>query len=107
MSHEAGDIRRGALVRGLLREVDEGSKGVCEGVCSALRFCVIESSIVPRESRRKSCNATVEKQNCGVSFVGTDEAWVMMMGGGSLGTWLTASSLEDFDQMKLASMSVL
>jgi len=45
--------------RGLLRDVDEGSKGVCAGVCSAFRFCVIESSIVPREMRRKSGNLSI------------------------------------------------
>jgi hypothetical protein len=27
------------------------------------------------------CNATVEKQNCGVSLVGGEDAWVMMMVG--------------------------
>jgi hypothetical protein len=35
-------------------EVDAGSKGREDGVRSAFRFCVIESSTVPRDMRRKS-----------------------------------------------------
>lgn len=34
--------------------VEEGSKPEREGVRSALRFCVMESSIVLRDTRRKS-----------------------------------------------------
>ena len=34
--------------------VEEGSKPRREGVSRALRFCVIESSVVARERRRKS-----------------------------------------------------
>lgn len=34
--------------------VEEGSKRVLEGVMRALRFWVMESSIVPRDIRRKS-----------------------------------------------------
>lgn len=30
------------------------------------------------------CNATVEKQNCGVSLVGGEDACVMMMAGGGI-----------------------
>lgn len=40
-----------------LDEVDEGLNGVEDGVKSALRFCVIESSIVERERRRKSAES--------------------------------------------------
>lgn len=54
MSHAEGDIRRGVEERGLRRDVEDGSKGVCAGVCRAFRFCVIESSIVPRDMRKKS-----------------------------------------------------
>lgn len=35
-------------------DVVDGLNGVEEGVDSALRFCVMESSIVERERRRKS-----------------------------------------------------
>lgn len=35
-------------------DVDVGSKPRCAGVSSALRFCVIESSIVLRDMRKKS-----------------------------------------------------
>lgn len=35
-------------------DVEDGLNGVEDGVKRALRFCVIESSIVPREMRRKS-----------------------------------------------------
>lgn len=35
-------------------DVEDGLNGVVEGVKSAFKFCVIESSIVPREMRRKS-----------------------------------------------------
>jgi hypothetical protein len=35
-------------------DVDDGLNGVDDGVNRALRFCVIESSIVLRERRRKS-----------------------------------------------------
>jgi hypothetical protein len=35
-------------------DVDDGSKGAEEGVSSAFKFCVIESSIVLRDMRRKS-----------------------------------------------------
>lgn len=34
--------------------VDVGSKPRCAGVSSALRFCVIESSMLLRDMRRKS-----------------------------------------------------
>jgi hypothetical protein len=37
-----------------LLDVEEGSKPRWPGVRSALRFCVIESSVVLREMRRKS-----------------------------------------------------
>ena len=57
MSHAEDGIRRGVEERGVLRDVDNGSKGVCAGVCSAFRFCVIESSIVPRDIRRKSASS--------------------------------------------------
>lgn len=48
-----------------------------EGVIRALRFWVMLSSMEDREMRRKSRNAIVEKQNCGVRF-GGGEASVMM-----------------------------
>lgn len=35
-------------------EVEEGSKPAVEGVMSAFRFCVIESSIAALDIRRKS-----------------------------------------------------
>lgn len=35
-------------------ELEDGSQGVLAGVRRALRFCVIESSIVDLERRRKS-----------------------------------------------------
>lgn len=37
-------------------DVDEGLNGVAPGINRALRFCVIESSIVLRDMRRKSVN---------------------------------------------------
>lgn len=40
--------------RGVRWEVECGSKPAEAGVRRALRFCVMESSIVPRERRRKS-----------------------------------------------------
>lgn len=72
-------------------DVDEGSNADRDGVTSALRFCVIESSMEDLESRRKSevkrkskmisrvyqkpvlltrnipRKVPYEKQNCGVS----------------------------------------
>lgn len=35
-------------------DVEEGSKPAAAGVCSALRFCVMESSIDALDMRRKS-----------------------------------------------------
>jgi len=58
-------------------EVLEGSKPAVDGVRRALRFCVILSSIVEREIRRKSLNATVEKQNCGVKLGRGDDSVMM------------------------------
>lgn len=47
--------------------VEAGSKPAVEGVRSALRFCVMLSSIEARDIRRKSFRTVVLKQNCGVS----------------------------------------
>ena len=46
-----GRLPRGSICRSA---VDEGSKRDLDGVIRALRFWVIESSIVPRDIRRKS-----------------------------------------------------
>lgn len=42
--------------RGVRIEVEEGSNAVDEGVSSALRFCVMLSSIEARDMRRKSAS---------------------------------------------------
>ena len=48
-----------------------GSHLVSPGVSSELRFCVIESSIVARDRRRKSRSCVELKQNCGVNAGGS------------------------------------
>jgi len=58
-------------------DVEAGSNPAAEGVIRAFRFWVMLSSMEDREMRRKSRNATVEKQNCGVRL-GGGEASVMM-----------------------------
>ena len=83
--------------------MEEGSKPRCAGVASALRFCVIESSTVPRDMRRKSDgnplalvsvgrqqrgqrvlprSATWLKQNCGVRRGGCGRGCDIGGGGG-------------------------
>lgn len=66
--HACGSV--GCLSTGRIcrSDVVSGSHGFLEGVIKALRFCIIESSIMPRDSRRKSRSAVWLKQNCGVRF---------------------------------------
>lgn len=49
-------VEEGWIWRGRAGRVDvlRGSNRAVEGVMSALRFCIMESSIVEREMRRKS-----------------------------------------------------
>ena len=69
-------------VGGALTDVLFGEKGdEVDGVRSAFRLFVIESSIVLRESRRKSRNKRVLKQNCGLK-AGAGVAWDMIRIGG-------------------------
>lgn len=48
--------------------VEDGSKGCFDGVTKALRFCTIESSIMPRDIRKKSRSALSLKQNWGANL---------------------------------------
>jgi len=64
---EDGEILLVCEALGLRMLVEEESKPAVEGVRSALRFCVMLSSIEARDSRRKSFKTVVLKQNCGVS----------------------------------------
>lgn len=58
---------------GLRMDVDAGSKGaVLAGVINAFRFVEMLSSMLARDSRRKSRNTRVLKQNCGVSSAGVE-----------------------------------
>ena len=52
--HEVSGMCLDLGPRGMRVEVEEGSKPVVEGVIRALRFCVMLSSIAPRDIRRKS-----------------------------------------------------
>lgn len=63
----------------LRTDVDAGSKGdVDDGVRRALRFVEMLSSILERDSRRKSRSTRVLKQNCGVNWAGADVGFDMI-----------------------------
>lgn len=64
LEQEAGS--RGRLPSGKIcrSAVNDGSKRGLDGVIRAFRFCVIESSIVPRDSRRKSALEGVRLAEC-------------------------------------------
>ena len=49
---EIGCLRGAGVVERV--DVDEGLKGIRDGVTRALRFCIMLSSVVARERRRKS-----------------------------------------------------
>ncbi len=104
----------------------DASNGEAAGVTSALRFWVMESSIEPREIRRKSAlavrgclltdfkpcarlkiyiplSATVEKQKCGVRCEGRLEA-VVIVGSDVLPVLVEPGVCDGSDQSNFARL---
>lgn len=64
-------------------DVEAGSNGdVDDGVSKALRFVEILSSMLARDSRRKSRSTRVSKQNCGFNCLGMEVGWDIISGRG-------------------------